>query len=53
MHEARIGTEPSGKIVNRFIAFHRFREPFSAIDLSRTLGKLGLVVGLKRDAFGI
>ena len=53
MDEAGIGAEPAGEIVDRLIALHGPREPFSAIFSRCVFGKLALVVGLKRDAFGV
>jgi len=53
MHQAGIGAEPAGKVVDRFIAPHGLGEPFSAIFPRCVFGELAFVVGLKRDAFGI
>src|SRR6516164_7830012 len=53
MDEARIGTEPSGEIVDGFVASDRFGKPLTAALACGLLCKLALVVGLKRDAFGI
>ena len=53
MNEAGIGAQSSREIVDRFIASHGSRKPRSAILPRNVLGEPSLVVGLKRDAFGI
>jgi hypothetical protein len=53
MHQARVGTEPSGKIINGFIAPDRLRQPVAAVALRGSLRELAPVGGLKRDAFGV
>ena len=53
MNQAGIGAEPAGEIVDRLVAPDRFGEPLAAALFCGPLGKLALVVGLKRDAFGI
>ncbi len=53
MDQPGIGAEPAGEIVDCLIAPDRPGEPLAAVLLRGVFGELALVVGLKRDAFGI
>ena len=52
MDETGIGAETAGEIVDRLIASHGLREPFSAIFVCCACCELALVVRLERDAIG-
>ena len=53
VHEAGIGAEAAGEVVNRLVAPHGLRQKAAAVILCRPFGQLAFVVGLKRDAIGI
>ena len=53
MNQTGIGAEPAGEIVDRLVAPDRLGEPFAAVFPGGLFRELALVVGLKRDAFGI
>ena len=53
MNQAGIGPEPAGKIVDRLVAPDGFGKPLAAALFCGPLRKPALVVGLKRDAFGV
>jgi hypothetical protein len=53
MNQAGVGTKSAREIVDRLVTFHRGGEPRTAALACGLVGKLALVVRLKRDAFGI
>ena len=53
MNQTGIGPETPGEIVDRLVAPDRLGEPLAAALVGRPFRELALVVGLKRDAFGI
>ena len=53
VHEAGIGAEPAGQIVDRFILAHRLGERAAGLRRLRQLKKLALEGALERNAFGI
>ena len=53
MQEPGIGAQPPDKIVDRFIAAHRFGERFAGFRRARQLGELALVGLLEGDTVGV